>query len=332
MVTGIQMSPAHHPIFDRFVRTPHKTGPQFVENFVGALTRTEFESDLPPDPAGRHMNFTVSGRALATDADPTLPAMLSEDYFEWIDMLESIDRARDQYVMVELGAGYGRWLVNAAAALRRHKSHPDLPARFIGVEASPVRFCWLAQNREDNRIDPAESKLVWGAVSNDEESGFFPIYHPHWAGNQGHTYGAPFERSDGTRFQRVQAETPLDKLFPNIEYHMSSTGDGQLFVRVQTFSLAHLIEDYSVVDLIDMDIQGAELDVVRSSLGELNRKVRRVHIATHGHDIEREIRALLAAEGWENVWDLPYDNTHPSPYGEMYFCDGIQGWINPALR
>jgi FkbM family methyltransferase len=326
------MSPAHHPIFDRFVRTPHKAGPRYVENFVGALTRNEFEAELPPTPAGQQMNFSVSGRALATDADPTLPAMLTEDYFEWIDTLESIDQARGEYVMVELGAGYGRWLINAAAALRRHKGHPKLPSRFIGVEASPLRFRWLLQNCQDNEVDAATNRLVWGAVSNDEEAGFFPIYHAHWTGNQGHTYGAPFEKADGTRFQRVELQTDLNKLYPDLEYYVSPTAEGQLFIRVQTVSLAHLIRDHAVVDLIDMDIQGAELDVVRSSLDELNRKVKRVHIATHGHDIEREIRALLAAQGWENVWDLPYDKVHASRYGEMYFCDGIQGWINPALR
>ncbi|MBI1778615.1 MAG: hypothetical protein HYR63_25015 [Proteobacteria bacterium] len=325
------MAQGHHEIFDRFARTAQQSHADCVENFVGAKTRHEYEAELPPTSAGQKMPFSVSGRSLTTDEDPSLPERLSEDYFEWIDMLEAIDQAKGQFVMVELGAGYGRWLVNAAAAVRRHKVRPNIPARFIGVEASPLRFRWLVQNFKDNQIDVATNRLVWGAVSDDEEPGFFPIYHAHWIGNQGHTYGAPFEKSDGSRFQRVDLKTDLNKLYPDVEYYVCNAAPGQLFIKVPSFSLARLIAVCPRVDLIDMDVQGAELAIVRSGMAELSRKVKRVHIATHGEDIEREIAQTFAASGWQNVWCMPYNRVHATIYGEMYFCDGIQGWKNPAF-
>ena len=52
--------------------------------------------------------------------------------------------------MIELGAGYGRWLVRAATALQQVK---DLPFQLIGVEAEPQHFKWLLQHFKDNGLN-----------------------------------------------------------------------------------------------------------------------------------------------------------------------------------
>jgi hypothetical protein len=64
----------------------------------------------------------------------------SEELFEWVDLLESIDDAGDSYVMAELGAGFARWLGAAACLMRQYK---PMPFRLIGVEAEPTHFEWI---------------------------------------------------------------------------------------------------------------------------------------------------------------------------------------------
>ena len=65
----------------------------------------------------------------AWDRQPAVPAIegpwqvsippVDEEYFEWIDLLESVQAAGGSYTMLELGAGYGRWGVRAGLAARR---------------------------------------------------------------------------------------------------------------------------------------------------------------------------------------------------------------------
>jgi len=38
------------------------------------------------------------------------------EYFEWIDLLESIDHANRQFIMLEIGAGLGCWGARGAFA------------------------------------------------------------------------------------------------------------------------------------------------------------------------------------------------------------------------
>lgn len=321
----------HHPIFDRFERTAHETGAEFTKNFVGALTRNEFEAEFPATTPGSSVSTTVSGRALALDRDPTLPALLAEDYFEWIDLLEAIDEAGDRFVMVELGAGYGRWLANAAAAIRRHRVRPGRCVHLIGVEPSPVRYEWMVQNFRDNAISPVDARPIWGAVSSGGGLGFFPVHHANWRGHQGHTYGARFLKLDPAKFERFDLGPEMAR-DAKVECFVSDEAPGELFIKVPAISLPQLIADHESVDLVDMDVQGAELDVVRGGLDDLNRKVKRVHIATHGKDIEQEIRAIFHTQGWRQVWDLPHDAMYRTEHGDMFFCDGIQGWKNPTFH
>ena len=84
------------------------------------------------------------------------PPPVDGEYFEWIDVLESVALARDRYTMLELGAGYGRWAVRAAAAVRQRGISE---CHLVAVEADPVHFTWLQQHFCDNGLDPAQHTL-----------------------------------------------------------------------------------------------------------------------------------------------------------------------------
>ena len=67
-----------------------------------------------------------------------LPPPVQGDYrgdaLEWIGLLKSVSAARDQWVMIELGAGHGPWSIagGKAAALRGIGK-----IRLYAVEADP---------------------------------------------------------------------------------------------------------------------------------------------------------------------------------------------------
>ena len=87
------------------------------------------------------------------------------------------------------------------------------------------------------------------------------------------------------------------KLLPMVCSHQSE------IQRVKAITLKQVLDGLDHVDLIDLDVQGAELVVLRSAIGELDKKVKRVHIGTHGHDIEHGLRELFRQHGWYKAND-----------------------------
>ena len=220
---------------------------------------------------------------------------LSEEYIEWIDVLETAIAATRSFTMIELGAGYGRWLVRAALAVKRY--HGDLPIKLIGVEAEPTHFRWLKQHLRDNGIDPDEHELIEAAVDEHDGEVFFHVGKPdEW-------YGQAIAAHANAASESIQ--------------------------KVRAVSLSGILSPLDSVDLIDLDVQGAEFVVLRGAISALNDKVKRVHIGTHSHDIELELRTLFRQNGWYKLNDYTCQSTEATPWGDVTFNDGVQTWINP---
>jgi hypothetical protein len=62
----------------------------------------------------------------------------------------------------------------------------------------------------------------------------------------------------------------------------------------------------------------------------VSRKVRRVHIGTHGGDVHHLLRALFAGAGWEIVFDYG-PGKHVTPRVPLELGDGILTARNPAV-
>lgn len=222
-----------------------------------------------------------------------------EQMFEWITIVETILAAEDYYVMVDLGAGYGRWLVNAALLARRFKRVPFV----IGVEAEDTHFCWMKEHLNDNQIAPVEQQLIHAPITGQRRDVPFTIGHANdW-------YGQAVLPSADTGFGH----------WPNAHVEMRPS-----------IILQDVIGDTPVVDLLDLDIQGMEAEVVSSSIELIERRVKRIHIGTHSRQIEDTLRKVMTAAGWEPRFDYPCGTSnHPTPAGPVDFGDGVQSWINP---
>lgn len=285
----------HHEIFDKFECWEGYVDPGFGVNFLGVLTRSSFASWRIRD---------MGGQLVATE----LPAF-DEEYFEWIDILEAVITARDQFTIIELGAGWGRWLANAMAALRQVN---NLPYTLIGVEPEPTHFKWMREHLQTNGVNLARCQLVRAAASRNEGTVWFATGRPaEWYG------------------QAIACPPPTIRMLERFRYLFEKST--VRVKKVKGISLNTLLRSLEHVDLIDLDVQGAELDVLENSAEQLDVKVKRVHIGTHSSEIESGLRKLFHSLGWQKVNDYPCGCENDTPWGVITFQDGVQTWINPRL-
>jgi len=276
----------HHPVFGKFPPWSGIATPGYQYNFLGVRTNGIFDSAISP--VARAAEFT----------SPLIP-LFNDEYFEWVDVLESVVAAQDHFTMMELGAGFGRWLVNAAVALRKYSG---LPYTLVGVEAEPTHFEWMKRHLLDNGIDLKNCVLVNAVVAGRDGEAFF------LTGRPGEWYGQSVV--DAREF--IEGSRP-----------------GVVVQRVQAVGLATLLAPLEKVDLIHLDVQGSELEVVQSAERELDEKVKRLHIGTHSRDVEDRLRDLFRRLGWESTNDYPGSVESRTPWGVITFQDGVQTWINP---
>jgi FkbM family methyltransferase len=230
---------------------------------------------------------------------PHYPA-IDEEFFEWIDLYQAVDSASGSFCMVEVGAGYGRWLVAAACAIRRFR---PMPVKLVGIEAEGAHFRMMEQHFRDNGFDPGEHSLIEAACNGDGRDVFFAV------GAAVEWYGQSIVGEEFTMQQFPEARS----------------------VRTRAVTLQDVLAPLAHVDLLDMDVQGSEAEIVEAAIVPMSEKVRRAHIGTHGHDLEERLRLQFRRAGWRCANDFPCQTMIETHYGMVNFGDGAQSWINMNL-
>mmetsp|Transcript_72702 Transcript_72702/g.236067 ORF Transcript_72702/g.236067 Transcript_72702/m.236067 type:complete len:129 (+) Transcript_72702:215-601(+) len=95
----------------------------------------------------------------------------------------------------------------------------------------------------------------------------------------------------------------------------------------QDDSLTHLLDTSLpqglLWDLVDMDIQGSELEIISNELPSLTSRVRRLHVSTHSRAIHIAVLDNLRAEGWSILREFPPLAVNRWPlYGRFVSVDG----------
>ncbi len=137
-----------HPIFNSFRPFEGLVPAGFHADYVGAMTRCEFSK-------------TESASKQAVYVTTSSPAV-NEEYLEYVNLLQAVANAQGTFTMLDLGAGYGRWLVRAACAVRRGAR---LPACLVGIESNPERFQEMMTHFVDNGLRSEEHLLIESAVA-----------------------------------------------------------------------------------------------------------------------------------------------------------------------
>lgn len=269
----------------------------FFAYFLGNLTRVDYWA-FPEDVRRRydHERVEAFGRPSVDD-----------NIFDWLVLLEAVIEARGEFTMVALGAGWGRWLVAAALAV---KQYSQIPCRLIGVEAEPTHFQWMLQHFRDNGMDPSDHDLIEGAASGQKGRAWF------YYGKPASWYGQSIVQDETLSNLRGETETEFNN---------------ERVKLVRTVDLPELTAHYPRIDYLHMDVQGAEYDILAASAQILNGKVKRVLIGTHSTEIEVGLRDLFGRLNWQCQYDFEMNASVVVDGTAMSLGDGVQVWVNPDL-
>lgn len=298
-----------HPVFFAFERRSTRTDGRFMVDFLGVKTDPKFHEGINPSPVKEEYR-------------PYYQSPDTEQYFEWITVLDSVLHADSRFVMMELGAARGSWLVRATTALRQLS---DMPVHLVAVEGSEVRCGWIHEHFRDNDIDPQEHTIINGVVG--PEDGFAYFLEAEDVAGAG--YGdRVIAGGDERAFERIRQQFGMEKSGLHVGERSATSNRGQACVKVKSVSMSTLVALFEAVDLIHMDVQGAEYTVLSSAIEPVSEKVKVLCIGTHSAEVERQLRTLLPGHGWLPRYDFPRRSTWSTDWGTISFRDGCQVWIN----
>lgn len=302
----------HHPVFSHFRPYTGELPPNCDHDFLGTVVPPEFIQGLVPVPecASKVENYYV---------------LIDDEYFEWIDLLESIVAASGTYTMIDLGAGYGRWSVRAAYAAKQY--NPELRCRLIAVEPEPTVYGWMRKHYSNHGLSLSEHKLIHAALCEQPGKAYFYIGGPR---------GGPFDRPPSawygqalTKDYEFRSKAKRDGKYAGFKVYLHESGWRS--IRLPSIGLRTILKKLDRVDLIDLDIEGQELVALTAAVDYLDAKVKRLHIGTHSVEIEAGLRQLLSDHGWRCLADYSLLKTSETPWGVISFDNGVQSWVNPRL-
>ena len=90
-----------------------------------------------------------------------------------------------------------------------------------------------------------------------------------------------------------------------------------------SFLVDRVLAEFGHADWLDMDVQGAEHEV----LPRLDRldNVSHVFVGTHGRVIHADLRSHLRAAGFSLAFDFTTNAVAATPVGHVLFRDGVLG-------
>ena len=283
--------------------------PAFYTDFLGTKTRASFISALPQEGGGVE--------------DYPLPMNFHATAAEWAGALRAVLAATAEFVVLELGAGWGPWLVAlASAAGRRGVERIHL----VGVEAARDHCAYMATHFRDNGLDANQHTLLHGVVGVADGFAEFPVLT-----DPAGVWGAAAVQPDHTKPLLFRmARQGYRALRASARALLKGPAGPPATERLPSYSLPTLLRPFETVDLIHVDIQGDEYRVLAAARDVLARKVRRIVVGTHGRDIEQRLLEEMTGRGWalegEEACQFRQHGTTLS-----LFRDGCQVWRNPTL-
>jgi hypothetical protein len=300
--------------------------PGYLVDFLGALTDARFRAWSGLDPA------IVGGKHVRT----RLPVIEDgEEWFEAVNWVEAAREARRRFVMVTLGACYGVQAVGSCLALRRLN---PMPFRLVAIEPVPENYEWTMRYMKDNGIDPAAQWLVNAAICDSNAPILFPVGSPGTGAQNcfatNHPSAREFYASEIVKSGRT------DEALHNLLIH-NTTGltkdlvPGQDFKAeikiVSAVTLRDIVSPFDFIDYLESDIQQSEILVFPPFMDVLKRKMRRIHVGTHGRDVHETLHRLFEQNGWDIVFSFEPNSAFSTPLGKFTTNDGVLTVRNPAL-
>jgi hypothetical protein len=218
-----------------------------------------------------------------------------------------------------------------------------MPCKLVAVDPIPENVEWTKRHFRDNGIDPDEHWVIEAALSDNNEPVYFPIGAPGSGIQNCVSTNTREARADYARqlINEGRAEEALRGLLLSNTAGITKDllpGNEKFLAEVKPVSaltLSDVLGPFERVDFLEADIQQSEIVVFPPFMGLLNRKVRRIHLGTHGAEVHRSLRDRFVDNGWEVIFDFPPDSTHTVfSLGSMRTFstnDGVLTVRNPRL-
>lgn len=301
----------------------------FTVDFLGTLTEKTFLEIW-----GYHPAFVDGGR-LQMERPWLGEGQPGEFWFEAADWVMAAQEARDRFVMITLGALYGYQAVGSYRTLQRLN---PMPCKLVAVEPIPENVEWTKRNMRANGIDPDDHWIIQAVIGADNEPAFFPVGAPGAGAQNCLSTNVQGAREDYVKefIMRGQAEEALANLLLR-----NTTGLSKEIVQgrnlmaeiklVSSVTLGDLLGPFDKVDFVEADIQQSEILVFPPFIDLLKKKVRRIHIGTHGKEVHWSLHNMFAERDWEIVFSYEPDSMHESPLGAFSTNDGVLTVRNPDI-
>jgi hypothetical protein len=305
----------------------------FKADFLGTLTdvtflRTRFN---PLNVGTRYVEPPLPEVANTVERQPHPDATgyYGEGWFEVVNWIEAARTAREKFVMISLGAGYGPQPIGSFAALRSLNS---MPCKLVAVEPLLGNVTRIRQHFQTNGLNPADHWIIQAAVSTSNEPVLFPIADSVSGSQSALSTNPPERRADFVFHLRDSglAEAALGEL---IAMNRTSTGLPTIpeIGFVSAVTIADILAPFEWVDYLEADMQSMESVALMPFMSLLKLKVRRLHVGTHGSETHRKLRDRLKAGGWRIIFDYAPEAVHDTALGQFRTDDGILTAVNPAL-
>jgi len=256
---------------------------------------------------------------LFNDSFKNLPK--DEEYFEWLSLIDSILKAKNEFTMIELGAGHGRW----GAISHKITKFFNLNPKIKFCEADPQKVKMLRENLQFNNIKEDDYFIFNNAISSEKKEINFYIGMPQINNEENPTlwYGQSISKD-----YEQQEKVSKNQYFGHDVIEFKSKWRA---IKISTISLEDMLQRDETVDLVDMDIQGAELEVIENSIEIINKKVKKLHISTHSRENDKKIKAILAKNKWRKNFAFKCFSLNLTKNGIILFNDGHQSWDNTKI-
>jgi hypothetical protein len=248
--------------------------------------------------------------------------------FETVNWFVAAREASDRFVMITLGAWHGSQAVGSHRALQQVN---PMPYKLVAVEPVPENVALVRRHFKNNGIDPDAHWIVPTAISGSTEPVLFAIV-PQRFGPQNcvsTNEGPARERYYRDLVGGGKTEQALSDLLLR-----NSTGitvaEGEIRY-VSAITLNELLGLFNKVDYFESDIQESEKLVFPPFMHLLKRKVRRIHIGTHGKQTHWTLHDLFAREGWDIVFSYEPQTEHETVLGTFRTEDGVLTVRNAGL-
>lgn len=284
----------------------------FFTDWMGVRTRMSMLPWAPQELAG-----TVS------TALPIPDDTYRSEAEEYVGLALALERARDTFTIMEVGAGWAPWVVSGIVAAQER----GLTSRGIAIEAHPEHARWAVQHAEDNGIDVAliegTPEEILTAVRTSSTT-MLVLLAAGWSENT----VLEFPDADGADMGLAVCTMPD-----------SGTDYRGAHLQHREVSAIRLTDLFAALgnirwDVVHIDVQGVEFDLLRAEAGGIQDHSKLMAVGTHSRLAEGQLQDFFLERGWGIIIDEPckavFTMTHPTLAG-FTVQDGFQLYENPFL-